>query len=76
MSTLLISPPVEQPAAATDTTDAAAKLPDGWRYGDGVIPDSDNDLEIQTFQRYLAENGQPPATKAILQTYYRQQIVA
>lgn len=64
----------EQPMAATGTAEATPKLPGGWRYGDGVTLDSNNALELQTFQRYIAENGRPPATKAILQAYFRRQM--
>ena len=45
------------------------------RYGDGLAVDGSNVAEIQAFQRYVAEKKGPPATKAVLQAYYRQQLV-
>lgn len=64
------APPVTPVATGGDTP----KLPPELRYGDGLSPSNDNVLEVQTFRRYLAENGQPPASKAVLQAYYRQRM--
>lgn len=66
---------VPQPSWSGKTA-SSHKVSRDLSYGDGVILGGDNVLEAQTFQRYLAENGQPPATKAVLQAYYRQQTAA
>ena len=42
------------------------------RYGNGLTVDARNVAEIQAFQRYVAEKQGPPASKAILQAYYRR----
>jgi hypothetical protein len=62
------------PVTPLATGGVTPKLPPELRYGDGLSPINDNVLEVQTFRRYLAENGQPPASKAVLQAYYRQQV--
>ena len=48
----------------------------GLRYGDGLALNGNNATEVQAFQRYVAENEKPPASKAILLAYYRQHMLA
>jgi len=43
-------------------------------YGDGLAVDADNATEVMTFRRYVAAMEESPATKAVLQAYYRQQM--
>jgi hypothetical protein len=44
------------------------------QYGDGSPVDEDNSAEVQTFRRFLAEKQAAPASRAALQTYYRQRV--
>ena len=42
-------------------------------YGDQTSVDMANQTEVQTYQRYLADNQTTPASKAILLSYFQQQ---
>jgi hypothetical protein len=44
------------------------------RYRNGSTVDENNSAEVQTFRRFLAEKRSAPASRAALQTYYRQRI--
>lgn len=44
------------------------------QYGDGTMVDGQNLIEVQTFQRYMAEKKAAPASKAVLLDYYRQRV--
>jgi hypothetical protein len=44
------------------------------KYGDGSPVDEDNNAEVQTFRRFLAEKKAAPASRAALQAYYRQRV--
>jgi hypothetical protein len=48
------------------------QAPTSLRYGDGSPVDERNSAEKQTFRRFLAEKQAPPASRAALQSYYRQ----
>jgi hypothetical protein len=48
----------------------------GLRYGDGSPVDAGNLAEVQAFRRFVAEKKNAPASKTILQAYYRQHMVA
>jgi hypothetical protein len=73
-------PVVGQPAAEARARRTAEALfgPDNGdaspslRYGDGSPVDETNSAELQTFRRFLAEEQTAPASRAALQTYYRQ----
>jgi hypothetical protein len=59
--------PEEAPLAATA---------ENLRYQDGTAVDRDNEKEVQTFRRYLAEKRDTPESKSALQAYFRQQKMA
>ena len=44
------------------------------RYGSGAVVDGSNAVEVQTFQRYVAEKKTVPESKAVLLAYYRERI--
>jgi hypothetical protein len=50
--------------------------PDGLRYGDGSSVDAGNLAEVQAFQRFAAEKKNAPASRTILQAYYREHMTA
>lgn len=61
---------------AAVTAGQAGEARSGLRYGDGLALNGNNATEVQAFQRYVAEHEKPPASKAILQAYYRQHRLA
>jgi hypothetical protein len=50
--------------------------PGGLRYGDGSAVDAGNLVEVQAFQRFVAEKKNAPASRTILQAYYREHMTA
>ena len=48
--------------------------PASLQYGDGTAVDAANPAEVHAFQRFAAEKKQPPASRTILQSYYREHI--
>ena len=69
----------KQPTVATVAASMAKAVHEaqgGLRYGDEMALDGDNAMEVQAFRRYMVENESPPTTKAILQAYYRQHMLA
>lgn len=75
------APVAEQAAAEARARQTAEELfgPDNGhapslKYGDGSPVDENNSAEVQTFRRFLAEKEVAPASRAALQTYYRQRV--
>lgn len=75
------APVAEQAAAEARARQTAEELfgPDNdhapsLKYGDGSPVDENNSAEVQTFRRFLAEKQAAPASRAALQTYYRQRV--
>jgi hypothetical protein len=60
------------PAAVEAMAEAIYGSGVGLRYGDGMAVDGGNAIEIQTFQRYVAEKKTVPQSKAVLLDYYRR----
>jgi hypothetical protein len=50
--------------------------PGGLRYGDGSAVDAGNLVEVQAFQQFVAEKKNAPASRTILQAYYREHMTA
>ncbi len=66
--------PVTRKGPAPQTNGAAPKQP--LQYGNGAPVDSQNQMEVQTFQRYVDENKAKPESKAILLDYYQQRVLS
>ncbi|MCB0008766.1 MAG: hypothetical protein KDE04_20010 [Anaerolineales bacterium] len=67
-----------QPAVSPAVVATAEAIygPGGLRYGDGTAVDAGNLAEVQAFQRFAAEKQGAPASRAILQAYYREHMAA
>ena len=67
-----------QPAVSPAVVATAEAIygPGGLRYGDGTAVDAGNLAEVQAFQRFAAEKKGTPASRAILQAYYREHMAA
>lgn len=65
-------PPQPAVSPAVVATAEAIYGSGGLRYGDGTAVDAGNLAEVQAFQRFSAEKKGTPASKAILQAYYRE----
>jgi hypothetical protein len=65
-------PPRPAVSPAVVATAEAIYGPGGLRYGDGTAVDAGNLAEVQTFQRFAIEKKGAPASRAILQSYYRE----
>ncbi len=74
--------PVANGTAVSDHTQPAANGngranaqsvvdPVGFMYGDGTAVDQGNQIEVETFQSYLAAKQAAPDSKEALLTYYR-----
>ena len=75
--------PLEKTAAVTRARQTAEELfgpvngqppqpAPALRYRDGSPVDEDNSAEVQTFRRYVDEKQATPASRAVLQDYYRE----
>ncbi|MEW5985035.1 MAG: hypothetical protein AB1791_00210 [Chloroflexota bacterium] len=78
-------PAVSQPAgpeavvlaqAVYGPAEKPAPPPSPLRYRDGSLANADNAAEVQAFQRFVTEKKTAPASRAVLRTYYEQQVAA
>lgn len=60
------------PPSVTATADALYGPDDDLHYGDGTAVNPGNPAEVQAFRRFTAEKAASPASRLVLQAYYRE----